>query len=68
MVPERFTLASPGTPSGEAFNVGQMYARFAGAVRAGDSELPDFATAVELHHQVDAIKRASDTGREVNFA
>jgi predicted dehydrogenase len=68
VVPERLIRASPGTPSGEAFNVGQMYARFAGAVCAGDSELPDFATAVELHHLVDAIKRASDTGKEVNFA
>src|SRR5436309_9042138 len=28
-VPERFAFASPGTPSGEAFNVGQMYALFA---------------------------------------
>jgi predicted dehydrogenase len=67
-VPERFTVVSAGTPTGEAFNVGQMYARFAGAVRAGDSGLPDFTTAVELHHLVDAIKRASDSGREVNFA
>ena len=40
---------------------------FARAIRAGDSGLPDFATAVELHHLVDAIKRASDTGREVKF-
>jgi predicted dehydrogenase len=68
VVPERLTRASPGTPSGEAFNVGQMYALFAAAVRAGDRGLPDFATAVELHHLVDAIKRASDTGKEVNFA
>jgi len=66
-LPERFTVASAGTPSGEAFNVGQMYARFAGAIRAGDSGLPDFATAVELHHLVDAIQRASDTGQEVTF-
>ena len=66
-VPERFTVASAGTPSGEAFNVGQMYARFAAAIRAGDSGLPDFATAVELHHLVDAIQRASDTGQEVTF-
>jgi predicted dehydrogenase len=66
-VPERFTVASSGTPSGDAFNVGQMYARFARAIRAGDSRLPDFATAVELHHLVDGIKRASDTGKEVKF-
>src|SRR5215475_8740704 len=31
-VPERLTVASAGTPSGEASNVGQMYALFARAV------------------------------------
>ena len=71
-VPERFTLAAPGTPSGEAMNVGQMYALFAqtirgGASRGGDAHLPSFATAVELHRLVDAIKQSSDDGREVRF-
>jgi predicted dehydrogenase len=70
-VPGRFTLASSGTPPGEAFNVGQMYSLFAQAIRdraiGGDIRQPDFATAVELHHIVDAIKRASDTGREATF-
>jgi predicted dehydrogenase len=63
-VPERFTLASLGTPSGEAANVGQMYALFARAIRDGSGQQPDFAVAVELHRLVDAIKEASDTGRE----
>jgi predicted dehydrogenase len=71
-VPERFTLAAPGTPSGEAMNVGQMYALFAqtirgGASRRGDARPPDFATAVDLHRLIDAIKRSSDDGREVKF-
>jgi predicted dehydrogenase len=70
-VPERFTLAAPGTPSGEASNVGQMYTLFARAIRdraiGGDARQPDFATAVELHRLVDAIKQASDDGREVRF-
>src|ERR1700730_107650 len=34
-VPERFTFAAPGTPSGEAVNVGQMYAVFGQAIRDG---------------------------------
>ena len=63
--PERFTFTAPATPSGEAHNVGQMYARFAQAIREGQSPQPNFATAVELHHLVDAIKQASDDGREV---
>ena len=66
-VPERFTFAAPGTPSGEAINVGQMYTLFARAIRDGESRQPTFETAVELHRLVDAIKQASDTGREVKF-
>jgi len=30
--------------------------------------VPDFATAVDLHRLVDAIKQASDTGREVRLS
>jgi hypothetical protein len=37
------------------------------AICGRDSCVPNFAIAVELHHLVDAIKRASDTGREVYF-
>jgi predicted dehydrogenase len=67
-VPERFTLAASGTPTGEAFNVGQMYTLFAQAIRNGKGDQPNFVTAVELHRLVDAIKQASDTGCEVTFA
>jgi predicted dehydrogenase len=67
-VPERFTVTAPGTPSGEAFNVGQMYSLFARAIRGGKHDQPNFETAVELHRLVDAIKETSDTGREVTFA
>ncbi len=68
-VPERFSLVDPGTPVGDAFNVGQMYTLFAAAVLdGGDDRLPDFHTAVELHHLVDTIKRASDEGRAMTFA
>jgi predicted dehydrogenase len=66
-VPERFILAPPGTPSGEALNVGQMYTLLARAIRDGGARHPTFATAVELHRLVDAIKGASDNGREVKF-
>jgi predicted dehydrogenase len=65
--PDRFNLAAPGTPSGEASNVGQMYALFARAIRDGESHQPTFATAVDLHRLIDAIKQASDDGREVTI-
>jgi predicted dehydrogenase len=66
-VPERFTFAAPGTPDGEPFNVGQMYALFARAIQGGETRLPDFAMAVDLHRLVDAISQASDSGRTVMF-
>jgi predicted dehydrogenase len=70
-VPERFTFTAPGTPRGEAVNVGQMYMRFAQAIRnqARDSasHQPTFETAVDLHRLVDAIKEASDGRREATF-
>jgi predicted dehydrogenase len=71
-VSERFALAAPGTPSGEAINVGQMYTLFAQAIhgraiRGGESRQPTFETAVDLHRLIDAIKEASDNRREVTF-
>jgi predicted dehydrogenase len=66
-VPERFTVAAAATPSGEAVNVGQMYTLFAQAIRGGQGHVPDFATAVDLHRLVDAIKKASDEGCEARF-
>jgi len=65
-VPDRFTIAT-GSPSGEAINVGQMYTLFAQAIRGGEKRQPDFETAVELHRLVDAISKASDTGRAVTI-
>ena len=64
-VPDRFTVAGPSTPSGEAANVGQMYALFAQAVRDGKDLQPTFETAVGLHRLIDAVREASDKGREV---
>jgi predicted dehydrogenase len=65
-IPERYTFAAPETPSGEALNVGQMYTLFARAIRGGEDDQPTFETAVDLHRLVDAIKQASDSGREVS--
>ena len=44
-----------------------MYTLFARAIRGEDTGQPDFATAVELHRLVDATKKASEEGREVQF-
>ena len=72
IAPTDVRVAARGTPSGEAFNVGQMYTLFArsireGAIGHGESHQPTFATAVDLHRLVDAIKEASDGDRAVSF-
>ena len=51
-IPERFVHVPADFPRGDPFNVGQ-------------SRLPTFDTAVDLHHFIDTIKQASDTGREL---
>jgi predicted dehydrogenase len=66
-VPERFIVTPAGTPAGEAVNVGQMYTLFAQSIRDGKTRQPTFETAVDLHRLVDAIKQASDSGREVTL-
>jgi len=64
-IPERFVYVPDDFPRGDPFNVGQMYALFAEAIRTGKSRLPTFDTAVDLHRFIDTIKQASDTGREL---
>src|SRR5215212_1039032 len=67
-IPERFVYVPADFPRGDPFNVGQMYTLFAEAIRTGQNRLPTFDTAVELHHFIDRIKQASDTGRELTVA
>src|SRR5262247_212490 len=67
-LPERFAHVPPEFPRGDPFNVGQMYALFAEAIRTGQNRLPTFDTAVDLHRFIDTIKQASDTGRELPVA
>ncbi len=67
-IPERFTWVPPEFPRGDPFNVGQMYSRFAEAVRTGNNQLPTFDTAVELHRFLDVIRQSSETGRELPVA
>ena len=64
----RFVYVPADFPRGDPFNVGQIYALFAEAIRTGQSRLPTFDTAVDLHRFVDTIKQASDTGRELPVA
>jgi predicted dehydrogenase len=43
--------------------VGQMWVKFAEAIRTGSNIEPDFDHAVRRHRMFDAIVRASQTGQ-----
>jgi predicted dehydrogenase len=63
-VPERFTWVPQAMRNdGPAYGVGQMWVRFAEAIRTGSNIEPDFDHAVRLHRMLDAIARASQTGQ-----
>jgi len=66
-IPDRFSWLPPEFPRGDPFNIGQMYALFAEAIRTGQKlpRLPTFDTAVNLHRFLDTIRQSSDTGREL---
>src|SRR5919106_2146867 len=64
-VPERFVYVPAAFPRGDPFNVGQMYALFAAAIRTGQSRVPTFDTAVDLHRFLETITQASETGQEL---
>lgn len=62
---------APEMPAGAAYNVGQLYSRFAASIRGQESHgdaLPDFDHAVKLHHFIDAIRQSSDEGQRVAVA
>jgi predicted dehydrogenase len=67
-VPERFEYVPADFPRGDPYNVGQMYALFADAIRTGQNRLPTFDAAVELHHFLDALQQASDTGQTLRLS
>jgi predicted dehydrogenase len=64
-IPQSFSYVPADFPQGDPFNVGQMYALFAEAIRTGQSRVPTFDTAVDLHRFIDTIKQASDSGQEL---
>ena len=66
-VPERFTWVPDAVRNGgPAYDVGQMWVKFAEAIRTGAEIEPDFDHAVRRHRSLDAIVRASETGGRLN--
>jgi predicted dehydrogenase len=63
-VPERFTWVPEAVRNGgAAYDVGQMWVKFAEAIRNGSAIEADFDHAVRRHRSLDAIVRASQTGQ-----
>jgi predicted dehydrogenase len=63
-IPERLkTIPEELRTSAEPYDVGQMWQRFAEAIRTGKPAEPDFDFAVKRHRLLDAIRRASETGQ-----
>jgi predicted dehydrogenase len=63
-VPERLKCVPDSVRKvGRAYDVGQMWVKFAQAIRTGAAVEADFDLAVRRHRSLDAIRRASDTGQ-----
>ena len=63
-VPERLKWVPEAVRKvGRAYDVGQMWVKFAEAIRTGERVEPDFDHAVRRHRMLDAIVRASETGQ-----
>jgi predicted dehydrogenase len=63
-VPDRFKWIPEAVRSvGRAYDVGQMWVKFAETIRNGAPVEADFDHAVRRHRMLDAIRRASETGQ-----
>jgi len=67
-VPERFKWVPEAIRSGPEYDVGQMWIRFAEAIRTGSDVEADFDHAVRRHRTLDAIVRASQSGQQEKVA
>jgi predicted dehydrogenase len=54
--------------AGAGYVVGQMWVKFAEAIRTGKPIDPDFDFSVRRHRMLDAIVRASETGQRQKIA
>ena len=63
-VPGKYRWVPEGMPAGSPYNVAQLYAKLAERIRDGKPASPGFDAAVTRHRLLDAVVRASDTGRK----
>jgi predicted dehydrogenase len=63
-IPGKYRWVPDGVPEGSPYNVAQLYAKLAEAIRDGKPASPGFDAAVTRHRLIDAIVRASETGQK----
>jgi predicted dehydrogenase len=68
-IPSRYRYVPEDMPQGAPYNVGQLYALFARAIRSGEvsPSQATFATAVDLHRLIDAMRESSVQGRQITM-
>ena len=68
-IPSRYRYVPEDMPQGAPYNVGQLYALFARAIRSGEvsPSQATFATAVDLHRLIDAMRASSVQGRQITM-
>ena len=64
-VPAKYRWVPANVPTGSPYNVAQLYAKFADAIRGGTPMHPGFDTAVTRHRMLDQITQASRSGQKV---
>jgi len=63
-VPAQYRWVPSDTPTGSPYNVAQLYAKMADAIRGGTPMHPGFDAAVTRHRMIDMIVEASRSGRK----
>jgi predicted dehydrogenase len=63
-IPAEYRWVPEATPQGSPYNVAQLYAKVADSIRDATPASPGFQAAVTRHRLIDAIVRASETGRK----
>jgi predicted dehydrogenase len=63
-VPDKYRWVPTSVPAGSAYNVAQLYAKLAEAIRDGTPVGPDFDAAVTRHRMLDMIVAAAKTGHK----
>ena len=64
-VPPRLSVAPDSVPTGEPYNVAQLYRVIGDAIRGGAPAQPDFDAAVARHRFLDLLQQSSDEGRRI---